>query len=77
MVSLLCNWFDDWGRSIRNGLGETWLIILIVAFSVIALCLLSNILRASINKTKIVIKWGQIIFLVIFVLFIVWFSILL
>lgn len=77
MVSLLCNWFDDWGRAIKNGLGETWLIILIVAFSVIALVLLQNILRASINKTKIVIKWGQIIFLVIFVLFIVWFCILL
>ncbi len=77
MVSLLCNWFDDWGVAIREGLGETWLIILLVAFSVIALGLLSNILRASINKTKIVIKWGQILMLIVFVLFIVWFSILL
>ncbi len=77
MVSLLCNWFDDWGVAIREGLGETWLIILLVAFSVIALGLLSNILRASINKTKFVFKWGQILMLIVFVLFIVWFSILL
>ena len=77
MVSLLCNWFDDWGRSIRNGLGQTGLIILIVLFSVIALWLMQNIFRASINKTKFVFKWGQLIFLVIFVLFIVWFCILL
>ncbi len=76
-MSLLCNWFDDWGRAIKIGLGETWLIILICLFSVVALYLLQNILRASINKTKIVIKWGQIIFLIILVLFIVWFCILL
>lgn len=77
MVGLLCNWFDAWGRSIKNGLGEGWLITLIVIFSVIALVLLQSILRASINKTKIVIKWGQLIFLAIFILFIVWFSTLL
>jgi len=77
MTSLLCNWFDDWGRSIRAGLGETWLIVLIVVFSFIALCLLQNIFRASINKTKFVFKWGQLILLIIFVLFIIWFSILL
>ena len=77
MKSLLCNWFDDWGIAIRNGLGTGWLIALVVIFSVIALWLLQNILRASINKSKIVIKWGQLILLVVFVLFIVWFSILL
>lgn len=77
MLSLLCNWFDDWGRTIRTGLGEGWLITLIVIFSVIALYLLQNILRASINKTKIVIKWGQILLLAVFILFIVWFCVIL
>lgn len=77
MLSLLCNWFDDWGRAIREGLGTGWLIALIVVFSCIALYLMQNILRASINKTKIVIKWGQLILLAIFILFIVWFSVIL
>lgn len=77
MKSLLCNWFDDWGRAIYDGLGRTWLIILIVLFSFISLYLLQNILRASINKSKIVIKWGQIILLIIFVLFTIWFCTLL
>ncbi len=73
MNSLLCNWFDDWGRAIYDGLGETWLIILTLVFAGIALFLLQNILRASINKTKIKIKWFQIIFCIIFILFTIWF----
>lgn len=77
MNSLLCNWFDDWGRTIRNGLGNTWMIIFIVAFVSIALCLLISIFKASVNKTKFVIKWGQIIFFIIFVLFAIWFLIIL
>lgn len=75
-MSLLCSWFDDWGRAIKNGLGQTWLIILIVAFTFVAMLLLQSILRASINKTKFKIKWGQIFLLIIFVLFIVWFCFL-
>ena len=77
MNSLLCNWFDDWGRAIKNGLGTTWMIILLVVFSAIALLLMISIFKASVNKTKFVIKWGKIILLIIFVLFIVWFSIIL
>ena len=76
MNSLLLNWFDDWGNSIREGLGETGLIILIVVFSFCALFLFQNIARASINKTKMKIKWGQIFFSIIFVLFIIWFCFL-
>lgn len=77
MVSLLCNWFTDWGRSIKAGLGEGWLIALVVVFSFIALCLFQNIFRASIGKTKFVFKWFQIIVLVILILFIIWFCTLL
>lgn len=76
MKSLLLNWFDDWGIAIREGLGETGLIILICVFSFCALFLLQSILRAPINKTKFVIKWGQLFLLIIFVLFLVWFCIL-
>lgn len=77
MNSLLCNWFDDWGRSIKNGLGTSWLIVLIILFAFISFYLIFNIFKASVNKTKLAFKWGQILFLIIFVLFIVWFSILL
>lgn len=73
MNSLLLNWFDDWGRAIHDGLGNTWLIVLICVFAVCSLWLLKNILSASINKTKMKIKWVQIIFLIIFVLFTIWF----
>lgn len=77
MNSLLCNWFKDWGRAIRNGLGTTGMVILLVVFSVIALLLVYRIIKAAINKPKVVIKWGQLILLTIFVLFIIWFAIIL
>ena len=73
MQSLMCNWFEDWGRAIKDGLGQLWLIILIVVFASVSLLLLSNIIRASVNKSKIVIKWGQIILLAIFLFFTIWF----
>ncbi len=76
-MSLLCNWFDDWGRAIESGLGRTWLIILTVALLLVALYLFQDIIRASINKTKIKIKWGEIIVFIIFALFIAWFCYLL
>ncbi len=73
MKSLLCNWFDDWGRTIHDGLGSTWITILIVVFAAISLYLLQDILKASINKTKFKIKWFEIFLLIIFVLFTIWF----
>lgn len=73
MNSLMLNFIEDWGRSIRNGLGETWTIILAVFFLVVALYLIQNVFRASINKTKIVFKWGQIFFMIVFSLFSIWF----
>lgn len=77
IMSLLCNWFQDWGVAIESGLGRTWLIILTVALLCVDLFLLQDILRASINKTKIKIKWGEIILFIIFTLFVVWFCYLL
>ncbi len=37
MGSLLCNWFEDWGRSIRDGLGHTGVIIFLVVFFSLAM----------------------------------------
>ena len=76
-MSLVCNWFDDWGLAIKEGLGETWMIVLLALFSFVALYLLQDILRTSINKTKIVVKWGELFLLAIFMFFIVWFCTLL
>lgn len=73
MKSLLSSFITDWGISIKEGLGETWTIILAVIFLVFALYLFQNVVRASINKTKFVFKWGQIFFLIVFALFSIWF----
>ena len=72
-MGMLCNWFTDLGRSISSSLGQTGVIICIAIFSTFGILLMSNVLRASINKTKIVIKWGQLIFAIIFILLTIWF----
>lgn len=77
MNSLLCNWFDDWGRSIKSGLGSAGVIAFIVLFSCIALYLTYSFFRGGMFKSKVVIKWGQLIFTIIFVLLIIWFCIIL
>ena len=76
-MNLICSWFDDWGIAIKEGLGQTWMIVLLCVFTFIALYLLQDLLRASVNKTKIVIKWGELIIFALFAFFIVWFCILL
>ena len=76
-MNMLCNFIHDWGNSIKEGLGKTWLTILFAVFIFCALFLLQDFLRASINKTKIKIKWGVLFLLIIFTLFAVWFGILL
>ena len=81
MNSLLCNWFDDCGFKIIDGLGQTGLIIFIVVFAVLICFTLYNIFLAQIFKPradrKFKIKWVQIIFTVILVLFTIWFCTLL
>ncbi|MBQ8908689.1 MAG: hypothetical protein IJY90_00140 [Clostridia bacterium] len=72
-MGLLCNWFTDLGRSIQKGLGPTWTTTLMCVFLFITLWLMQSVFRASINKTKIVFKWGQIIFMIIFLLLTIWF----
>lgn len=72
-MGLLLNWFTDLGRNVKNGLGNVGMIILLCVFSFMAVYLFQNAIRASINKTKIVFKWGQIIFAVIFLLLAIWF----
>ncbi len=77
MNSLLCNWFDDWGYQIIDGLGQMGLIIFIVIFLLLICYFSYTILFKQIPKAKYKIKWVQIIFLVIVILFTIWFCILL
>ena len=72
-MGLMLNWFTDLGIKVKTGLGSTWMIILLLVFSFLAVFLIQNILRASINKTKVVFKWGQIFFAIIFLLLTIWF----
>lgn len=76
MKGLLLNFIDDWGISIREGLGQTGLLILIVVFCFLAMCLLFSIIKGFIAKNKVKIKWGHIFLTVLLVLFIIWFCIL-
>ena len=76
-MNTLCSFIHDWGNSIKEGLGRTWLLILFIVFIFCALFFLQDFLRASINKTKIKIKWGVLFLLIIFALFAPWFGILL
>ncbi len=73
-VSLLNNFFQDVNNWLASNLGSVGIIILLVMFSVLALFLLSNIIVAAtkLKKPKLVIKWGQLIFLIILVVAIVW-----
>ena len=73
-VSMLCGWFQDWGRAIKEGLGHTGLIVMLVILGSLALLVSWNILKASLGKTKVKILWGQIFILIIVILFIVWFA---
>ena len=72
-ISLLCGWFQDWGLAIKNGLGQTGLIVMLVVLGCLALMISWNILKASLGKTKIKILWGQIFVLIIIILFLAWF----
>ena len=72
-ISLLCGWFQDWGLAIKNGLGQTGLIVMLVVLGCLALMIAWNILKASLGKTKIKILWGQIFILIIIILFLAWF----
>lgn len=73
-VSLLCDWFQDWGFAIREGLGHTGLVVMLVVLGCLALLISWNILKASLGKTKVKILWGQIFLLIIVALFIAWFA---
>lgn len=72
-ISLLCGWFQDWGLAIKNGLGQTGLIVMLVVLGCLALMISWNILKESLGKTKIKILWGQIFILIIIILFLAWF----
>ncbi len=72
--SLLNGFFEDVNSWMATNLGGAGITILIVLFSVIALCLLSNIIVAAtkLKDPKLKIKWGQLILLILIILIIVW-----
>ncbi len=78
MTSLLCNWFDDWGRAISKGLGTLGLIIMILLFAAIAIGLIWGIVRRGLGIYifKSYFSWAMIFLLIIDVLFMIWFLIL-
>ncbi len=78
MTSLLCNWFDDWGRAISSGLGEVGLIILTIVFTAIAIGLIWGIVRRGLGMGffKSYLSWSMLFLLVIDVLFLIWFILL-
>lgn len=77
MTSLLCNWFDDWGRSIKSGLTTTGVIIFLVVYFCLAALLLYGIIKQILTANKNKIAWGLIFLLIIDILFFIWFCIIL
>ncbi len=77
MTSLLCNWFDDWGRNIKAGLTTTGVIIFLVAFFCLGVLLFYGIIKQVLVAQKNKIAWGLIFFLIVDILFFVWFLIIL
>ncbi len=77
MTSLLCNWFDDWGRSIKAGLTNVGVIIFLVAFFCLGVLLIYGIIKKPLAYNKYKIAWGYLFLLIIDVLFFVWFCIIL
>ncbi len=73
MTSLLCNWFENWGRSIKSGLGNVGVIIFMVVFFSLAVLLFYGIIRSALIIVKPKIAWGYIFLMVIDILFFVWF----
>ncbi len=74
MTSLICNWFHDWGRSIRAGLGQVGLIIFMVAFACIGAMLIYGIIKHATITIKRKIEWGYLFILIIIILFFIWFA---
>ena len=72
-TSLLLNWFTNLGRSIKNGLGETGVIICIVVFFAVAACCLYSVIRNALITVKLRVAWPSLIFCIIFILLAVWF----
>ncbi len=76
MTSLLCNWFDDWGRNIKSGLTITGIIVFLVAFFCFGVLLFYGIIKRALVANKNRIAWGLIFLLIIDILFFIWFCII-
>ncbi len=78
MMSFLCNFLEDWGRSINRSIGDTGIIIVLVALFCLAALLFYGIIRTSLIvvsvKRTTKIAWGYIFLLIIVILLFVWFT---
>lgn len=77
MVSFLCNFLEDWGRSINRSIGDTGIIIILVGLFFLAALLFYGIIRTTllvVNIKRTKIAWGYIFLLIIVILLFVWFS---
>ncbi len=73
-MRLIAGFFEDVNNWMATNLGNVGITILIVMLSVTALWLLANIITTAtkLKDPKLKIKWGQLIFLIILVVAIVW-----
>ncbi len=70
--SMLCNFFQDVNDWVNLNIGTSGVAILITMLAIVACLLLTNIIKAAVGKTKLVIKWGQLLLLILVVVAIVW-----
>lgn len=70
--SMLGNFFGDINDWVNNNIAGSVKIIIVVVFAMSALFLLANIIKAAVGKTKVKIKWGQLLLLIVLVVAIVW-----
>ena len=61
---MLANFFSDINNWVNDNIGGSTKIIILVA----------NVIKSATGKSKISIKWGQILLLIILVVAIVWLS---
>ena len=71
---MLANFFSDINNWVNDNIGGSTKIIILVVLSMCALLIFANVIKSATGKSKISIKWGQILRLIILVVAIVWLS---
>ncbi len=71
--SMLANIFGDINNWVNANIGGSAKIIILVVISMSALLIFANVIKSA-TKSKISIKWGQILLLILLVVAIIWLS---